>query len=100
MSTATEKRNRLIQRIEDGLVGVRREIEKAKGGAEALDGLQQLLFMEGKLAEMRQILGREDWRSCPRSKPGIARMVVDTWPMHDPLGNLLSEIEYEYDRLK
>ena len=100
MNTGTEKRDRLAKMIGEGLTGIRLEIEKAKTGAEALDGLRQLLFMESKLVEMEQVLGREDWRSGPKSKPGIARMVVDTWPMHDQLGNLLSQIEYEYDRLK
>jgi len=99
MNTSVERRNRLIGMIDEALIGVRREIEKVKSGAQALDGLEQLLFIESKLSEMKQILGREDWQSYPRSKPGIARMVVDTWPMRDPRGNLLSQIEYEYHRL-
>lgn len=86
--------------IGEGLVGIRREIEKAKAGAEALDSLRQLLFIEAKLLEMQQILQRDDWRSCPMSKPGIARLVVDSWPLDNALGNLLVEIEYEYGRLK
>src|SRR6266496_418270 len=98
MNSGTEKRDRLVKMIEDGLAGIRREIGKEKAGVEALDGLRQLLFMEAKLAEMQQVLHREDWRSHPKAKPGIARMVVDTWPIHDPLGNLLSQIEYEYER--
>ncbi len=69
------------------LAGVRGEIEKANAGAEALDGVQQLLV-------------REDSRTRPKLEPGIARGVVDRWPMDDPPGKLLCRTEYEYGRLR
>ncbi|MBI4658414.1 MAG: hypothetical protein HY735_06145 [Verrucomicrobia bacterium] len=100
MSASNEKRNRLLKQIREALIGIRREIQKAERGEESLDGLQQLIFIESKLAEMEQALDREDWSAAERTKPGMARLVVDTWPMQDALGTLITEIEYEYERLK
>ncbi|MHB1305796.1 MAG: hypothetical protein ACYDC1_09845 [Limisphaerales bacterium] len=100
MSETNEKRDLLLQRIGEALVGIRQEIAKSESGKEALDGSRQLMFMESKLIEMTQVLQQEDWRCIQRTKPGMARLVVDTWPMHEPLGDLISEIEYSYGRLK
>jgi hypothetical protein len=100
MNTQTEKRDRLVEMIGEALLEIQQEIEKAKKGEESLDGIQQLMFIKAKLEEMRQILGREDWHSYPKTKPGIARLVVDTWPIRNPLGDMLCQIEYEYLRLK
>lgn len=100
MSKTNEKRDLLLQRIGEALVGIRQEIAKSESGKQALDGRPQLMFMETKLVEMTQVLQHEDWRCIQRTKPGMARLVVDTWPMHEPLGGLITEIEYLYGRLK
>jgi hypothetical protein len=86
----------MIHEARRGLSG---ELAKASKGEDALDGLQQLLFIDRKLEELAEILGAENWHEHPRSKPGMARLVVDTWPLKDPLGDLITEIEYAYGRL-
>ena len=100
MTGVNDKRDNLLKMIADALRGVRAEIEKANRGEEALDGLHQLTFMAAKLGELNEVLQRENWREVPKDKPGMARIVVDTWPLKDPLGDLIAEIEYAYQRLR
>ena len=100
MTTSSDKRIRLTTSIDTAVVGVEAEIKKANDGLEAVDGLRQLQFIKSKLEELKAILNRGESEAIPRSKPGIARLVVDTWPLNDPLGEQICEIEYEYMRLK
>jgi hypothetical protein len=98
MSISKNKRDELLNMIEDARLGVREEIKKVSKGIQALDEIRQLRFIDVKLSEMDEILRMDDRRSITRIKPDIARLVIDIWPMKDPLGNLICEIEYE--RLK
>jgi hypothetical protein len=100
MTKPPDKRVKLLGMIHEARRCLSVEIAKANRGEDALDGLQQLLFIDGKLEELARILGAGNWREHPRSKPGMAHLVVDTWPLKDPLGNLITEIEYAYARLK
>ena len=100
MSNINDRRDSLLKMTADALCGVRAEIEKAQRGEEALDGLQQLAFMEKKLGEINEVLQQENWCEAPKAKSGMARLVVDTWPIRDTLGDLITEIEYAYQRLK
>ena len=95
-----DKRLSLLTSIDVAIAGIETEIKKATHGQEALDGLQQLAFIRSKLRELRAILIGDDWKSIPKSNPGMARLVLDTWPLDDPLGERISEIEYEYERLE
>lgn len=100
MSISNAKRDKILNMIAKASEGVQQEIQKANQGKQALDGIKQLQFIETKLNEMEKILEQEDWRTSTKKKPGIARLVVDTWPMDDPLGNVISQIEYEFEHLK
>jgi hypothetical protein len=99
MTNPTDKRLRLLTSIDVAIAGIETEIKKATHGLEAVDGLPQLTIIRSKLRELGAILIDDDWKSIPKSKPGMARLVVDTWPLSDPLGERISEIEYEYERL-
>lgn len=99
MSNLTKK-DRVLALIAQALPAIRAEIEKAQQGEEAVDGLQQLRFIDSKLCELADELQRETWREIPKSKPGMAHLVVDTWPLKHALGDLIVQIEYEYERLK
>jgi len=99
MNTRQQKKNRLIVLIEEAICGVQQEISKARQGLEALDSLQHLEYIALKLDELRSVLSRPDWETLPRPKPGIARLVVDTWPLHEALGDKIAQIEYDYQRL-
>ena len=99
MTLPTDKRLRLLTSIDAAIAGIETEIRKAAHGLEAVDGLPQLTLIRSKLGELRAILIKDDWKSIPKSKPGMARLVIDTWPLDDPLGERISEIEYEYERL-
>lgn len=89
-----------MEKIRDARRGLSGELAKAKSGQTAADGIQQLAFMESKLKELAEELASRNWREHSRSKPGMARMVVDTWPPKHALGDLIVEIEYLYGRLK
>jgi hypothetical protein len=100
MTNSPDRRIKLLEMIQEARGNLSYELAKANKGEEAVDGLQQLLFIDRKLEELAEILGAENWREHPRPKPGMARLVIDTWPLKDPLGNLITEIEYAYGRLK
>ena len=100
MKTSTDKHARLLASIDSAIIKIGEEIKKSKEGEEALDELPQLQFIESKLRELRTILSREGWQSLPRPEPGMARIVIDTWPLGDPLRKKICEIECEYERLK
>lgn len=100
MSEVVDKPGRLLKLIELAVVDVDAEIQKGICGASAIDGLKQLQFIKATLQGMISILNSNNWRSIPRPKPGIARLVVDSWPLDNPLSERICEIEQMYSRLK
>jgi hypothetical protein len=97
---SVERRDQLLKSIAMALGEIEKEIGKASLGLQALDGPRQLQFIRSRLCEMQSILSRDDWGDIPKSKPDIARLVIDTWPLRDPLRDRLCQIEYDYLRLK
>lgn len=100
MNTSNTKRDKLLSIIAKAIEGIREEILKVDQGEQALDGIEQLQFIKSRLSEMEKSLLQENWKTTERKKPGIARVVVDTWPIDNQLGDLISQAEYEFIRLK
>lgn len=100
MNTSNTKRDKLLSIIAKAIEGIREEILKVDQGEQALDGIEQLQFIKSRLSEMEKSLLQENWKATERKKPGIARVVVDTWPIDNRLGDLISQAEYEFIRLK
>lgn len=92
------KRERLLGLITKAITGTETELEKIANGKEAVDGLNQLKFILSKLCSMKEVLEKDEWNPATAEKPGISRLVIDTWPLKDPLGELIADIEYQYCR--
>ena len=98
MNDTITKKNKLSALVKDALIGIQAEINKAHHGAETVDGLQQLQFIESQLKQIETSLNEKTWENI--EKPGIARLVIDTWPINNSLGEKICQIEYDFGRLK
>ena len=79
---------------------VQAEIEKAQQGLESVDSLRNLLFIKSRLEEISKILRGNEVFKDDRFKRSMGRIIVDTWPLRHSLGESISQIEYEFERLK
>jgi len=93
-----DKKNKLLGLITEAIDGIQEEIKKANQGLETLNELDHLQFILFTLKKMKYNL-IDDNLKVSDFKPTIARFVIDTWPLTDPLGNKICQIEYEYERL-
>lgn len=94
------KHQKILSLIETALPLLQVEIEKAENGIEAVDSLRSLRFIKSRLEDMALILRSESVQKDERYRGSMGRLVVDTWPLNDPLGSKITEIEYEFYRLK
>ncbi|MDE3046671.1 MAG: hypothetical protein KGJ02_08560 [Verrucomicrobiota bacterium] len=100
MTISQNKRDQLLRLIAKALDEIQKEIEKANRGLETLDELEHLECIQSALAEMNSNLNQNNGQKIQRFQPNIARIVIDTWPLNNPLGDLICQIEYEYKKLK
>jgi hypothetical protein len=98
--SAASKSEKILSLIKSALPLLRAEITKAESGTEAVDSLSALAFIKARLEEIESAIRSGNERKDDRYKGSMARLVVDTWPMNDPLGSKISEIDYEFYRLK
>lgn len=94
------KHQRILSLIEAALPLLQMEIAKAENGSEAIDSLGSLRFIKARLEEMERMLRTESIQKDERYRGSMGRLVVDTWPLNDPLGSKITEIEYQFYRLK
>lgn len=99
MTVSENNQNQFIALIYSAIDGIDSEILKAKNNSEAVDGLTQLQFIKSKLEYLKDELNQNNTKTKSHEKLGLARFVVDTWPLNHPLGDQICEIEYQYDRL-
>ncbi len=83
----------LLKRAREGVAG---ELSKAFSGEEALGDIEQLKNILSDLDAMTKSL-----TLMPSERveaPGLWRVIVDMWPLKDPLGELIvtAEMAYEY----
>ena len=97
---STTRHDRILSLIEAALPLLRAELEKAENGVEAVDSLRSLRFIKARLGDMEQMIRSDSVQKDERYKGSMSRFVVDTWPLNDPLGSKITEIEYEFYRLK
>ena len=94
------RHEKTLSLIEAALPLLQVEIAKAEDGVEAIDSLRSLRFLKARLIDMEQMIRLGLVQKDERYKGSMGRLVVDTWPMNDPLGSKITEIEYEFYRLK
>lgn len=96
----TTRHEKTLALIEAALPLLQVEIAKAEDGAEAIDSLRSLKFIKARLKDMEQMIRLGLVQKDERYKGSMGRLVVDAWPVNDPLGLKITEIEYEFYRLK
>jgi hypothetical protein len=94
------KHQKVLSLLETALPLLQVEIQKAENGVEAVDSLRSLRFIKARLEDMALMLRSESVQKDERYRGSMGRLVVDTWPLNDPLGSKITEIEYEFYRLK
>jgi len=99
MNMIANKRSKLLGLVAKTLDGIQKEIDKSSQRLEALDELQHLLFIQSVLIEMKSHLDQNNFEKILKLKPSIARIVIDTWPSDNLIGNQICQIEYNYERL-
>ena len=99
MNNRENKKNELLELICKCLEGIEDEIKKSGRGEAALDDLVRLQFIKSGLSEMQSRLIQENLPEDSAIEPNIARIVIDSWPINDPLGEQICQIEYRYKRL-
>ena len=98
----TTRQERILLLIEAARPLLQIELEKARdgNGATAVDSLRSLEFIKARLDDMEQMIRSDSVQKDERYKGSMGHLVVDAWPLNDPLGSKITEIEYEFYRLK
>ncbi|MDR1190257.1 MAG: hypothetical protein LBK60_01155 [Verrucomicrobiales bacterium] len=99
MSNAT-KHDKILLQIEAALPLLQLEIAKAENGIKAVDSLRSLKFIKNRLEDMKQMIWSDLIQKDERYRGSMGHLVIDTWPLRDPLGSKITEIEYAFYRLK
>lgn len=84
------------QQLESALIGVEAELEEIVGGKASVSTRRELEFIAASLREMLESLSLNKKIEVP----GLWRVVTDTWPHKNKLGQQIVEAEYSYQRLK
>ena len=98
MST-TSRHEKILSLIAMAFPLLEDQLAKADNGIEAVDSLRSLNFIRARLKEIEQMIRSGSILKEERYKGSMGRLVVDTWPLNDPLGSKITEIEYEFYRL-
>lgn len=99
MNNIEDKKSKLIKIVNEVLDDVFKEIDKNKQGNPAYER-QHLLFIQSVLVEILNVLETNNLNQIITIKPDIARIVIDTWPLNDVLGDKICLIEYEFNLWK
>ncbi|MFA5906429.1 MAG: hypothetical protein WC836_21050 [Desulfobacula sp.] len=99
-NASIDKNKHLIKLIDESLKGIEIEISKSLNGLYAIDALLHLQFIKTALTNMKINLNQNNTEMIAMYNPNIARIVIDTWPIDNPLGNQICEIEYLYKKLR
>ena len=99
-NNSNEKKEHIIKLINEALKWLEIEISKSSNGLDAIDELEHLEFIKNSLTTTKINIRQNDTETIVRYNPNIARIVIDTWPMDNQLGNQICEIEYLYEKLK
>ena len=99
-NNSNEKKNHIIKLINEALKEIEIEISKSSNGLDAIDELEHLEFIKTSLTTTKINIRQNDTETITRYHPNVARIVIDTWPMNNQLGNQICEIEYLYEKLK
>ena len=91
------KKEHLLVIIMEALEEIRVEIAKAKLGIDTIDGLPQLQYIESSLEQIVSMFNSDSLMEIGTLKLSIARLVIDTWPLSNGLGEKICQIEYEYN---
>ncbi|MBK9121338.1 MAG: hypothetical protein IPM18_17300 [Phycisphaerales bacterium] len=95
MSTS-EQIAKVRSKLLTALDAVRQELAKFRAGEPAVGSERELLVVIDGLEEMLSGLTNAQRPQAP----GVGHIVVDTWPLHSPVGERVLEAEYAYERLK
>lgn len=98
-NNSNEKKH-LIKLINEALKELEIEISKSSNGLDAIDELEHLEFIKNSLTTTKINIRQNNTETIVRYNPNVARIVIDTWPMDNQLGNQICEIEYLYEKLK
>ena len=99
-NNSNEKKEHIIKLINEALKWLEIEISKSSNGLDAIDELEHLEFIKTSLTTTKINIRQNDTETITRYHPNVARIVIDTWPMNNQLGNQICEIEYLYEKLK
>lgn len=91
---------KILLLIETALPLLQVEIGKAEKGIGAVDSLRSLGFIKARLEDMELMLRSGSVQKDERYRGSMGHLVVDTWPLNDPLGSKITGIEYEFYRIK
>jgi hypothetical protein len=75
------------------------EIERHRTGQGTVGTPQQLECCKAELASIQAAIRRGVLPPKVARTSGMGRMIVDSWPLDSNLGNILLEVEHEYQRL-
>lgn len=82
--------------VDAALAALDAELERWRTGQGAIGNPQQLTLLRRILVEMADTLRSADLPSRADRRPGIGRIVVDSWPFNSELGKLVIEAEEAY----
>jgi hypothetical protein len=95
-----DKKNHIIKLINESLRELEIEISKSSNGLDAIDESEHLQSIKHSLTTIKINLDQNKTEIIAMYKPNISRIVIDTWPMDNQLGNQICEIEYLYGKIK
>jgi hypothetical protein len=61
---------------------------------------QELIYIKESLTNILSILQSNNYEEIKTKNISIARIIIDTWPLEDSLGNKICQIEYDFNQLK
>ena len=99
-NTSNDKKRHLINLINESLHEVEKEILKSLDGLDAIDEIQHLRFIKSSLINAKKNLEQDDIETITLFTPSISRIVIDSWPLNNHLGNQICEVEYLYKKFK
>ena len=99
MSNST-KHDIILSLIRDALPLLQAEIAKIENGTRAIDCLRSLKIIKARLEDMEKMIRSGSVQKDEYYRGLMGRFVVDGWPLNHPLGSKITEIEYEFYRLK
>ncbi|HBB87749.1 MAG TPA: hypothetical protein DC047_09055 [Blastocatellia bacterium] len=91
-----QQTQKVRQQLERAMIGVEAELGEIANGKPSVSTRRELEFIAASLREMLESLSLNRIIEVP----GLWRVITDTWPYTNELGQQIVEAEYSYQHLK